>query len=99
MENVIAEIMQELEDSGLSKEKKARMIFDYKKCIQNVSPWKAHLLCSVNQEDEKQDTLDKFNKGIRLIVIDRAVKFLPHHYHEQMSEFFSIMVEVGMLVL
>ena len=89
LENVIAEILRELEDSGLSKEKKARMMFDYKECIQNISAWKAHLLRSVNQEDAKQDTLDKLNEGSCLIVMDWAMKFLPHHYREQMSEFFG----------
>ena len=41
LENVIAEILRELEDSGLSEEKKARVMFDYKECIQNISAWKA----------------------------------------------------------
>ena len=43
----------------------------------------------MNQEDAKQDTLDKLNEGICLIVMDWAMKFLPHHYREQMSEFFG----------
>ena len=86
---VIAEILRELEDSGLSEEKKARVMFDYKECIPNISAWKAHLLRSVNQEDAKQDTLDKLNEGSCLIVMDWAMKFLPHHYREQMSEFFG----------
>ena len=89
LENVITEILRELEDSGLSEEKKARMMLDYKECIQNISAWKAHLLRSVNQEDAKQDTLGKLNGGSCVIVMDWAMKFLPHHYREQMSKFFG----------
>ena len=70
LENVIAEILRELEDSGLSEEKKARMMFDYKECIQKISAWKAHLLCSVNRKDAKRDILDKRNEGSGLIVMD-----------------------------
>ena len=89
LENVIAEILRDLEDSGLSEEKKARMIFDYKECVQNIRAWKAHLLRSVNQEDAKQDAFDKLNEESCLIVMDWAMKFLPHHYREQMSKFFG----------
>ena len=65
------------------------MLFDYKESVQNISAWKAHLLRSVNQEEAKQDTLDNLNQESCLIVMDWAMKFLPHHYREQMSEFFG----------
>ena len=89
LENVTTEILRELENSGLSEEKKARMMFDYKECVQDISAWKAHLLRSVNQDEAKQDALDKLNENSCLIVMDWAMKFLPHHYREQMSEFFG----------
>ena len=83
------EILQELEDSDVSEEKKARVLFDYRESVQNISAWKAHLLRSVNQEEARQDTLDNLNQEDCLIVMDWAMKFLPHHYREQMSEFFG----------
>ena len=82
------EILQELGDSDLTEEKKARVLFDYKESVQNISAWKAHLLRSVNQEEAKQDTLDTVNQESCLIVMDWAMKFVPHHYREQMSELF-----------
>lgn len=99
LENVIAKISRELEDSGLSEEKKVRMMFDYRECVQNVSAWKAHFPRSVNQEDAKQDTLDKLNEESSLIVMDWAMKFLPHHYCEQMSKFFGKRGRTGTIVL
>ena len=89
LENVISEILRELEDSGFSEEKKATMMFDYNECVQKIRAWKAHLLRSVNQEEAKQDALDKLSEESCLIVMDWAMKFLPHHYREQMSEFFG----------
>lgn len=88
LESMTTEILQELEDSDASEEKKARVLFDYKESVQNISAWKAHLR-SVNQEEAGQDTLDKLNQENCLIVMDWAMKFLPHHYREHMSEFFG----------
>ena len=70
LENVTTEILQELEDSDVSEEKKARVSFDYKESVQNISAWKAHLLRSVNQEEARQDTLDNLNQENCLIVMD-----------------------------
>ena len=73
----------------MSEEKKASVLFDYKESVQNISAWKVQLLRSVNQEELKQDTLDNLNQKSCLIVMDCAMKFLPHHYREQMSESFG----------
>ena len=87
--SMTTEILQELEDSDASEEKKARVLFNYKERVQNISAWKAHLLRSVNQEEVGQDTLDNLNQENCLIVMDWAMKFLLHHYREHMSEFFE----------
>ena len=57
------EILQEVEDSDVSDEKKARVLFDYKQSVQNISAWTAHLLRSVSQEEARQYTLDNINHG------------------------------------
>lgn len=51
LESMTTEILQELEDSDASEEKKARVLFAYKESVQNIRAWKAHLLRSVNQEE------------------------------------------------
>ena len=48
-----------------------------------------HLLRSVAQEEAKQDALSKLDGETCLIIIDWAMKYLPQHYREQMSEFFG----------
>ena len=51
--------------------------------------WKAHLLRSVNQEEAKQNALIPLDEETCLIIMDLAMKYLPQHYREQMSEFFG----------
>lgn len=87
LESVTTEILQELEDSDASEEKKARVLLDYKESVQNISAWNAHLLRFVNQEQAEQDTLDDLNQESCLVVMDWVIKCLPHHYCKQMSEF------------
>lgn len=86
---MITEVLQELENFGINKEKKARMMFDYKECVQDINAWKAHLLRSINQEEAKQDVLDQLNEESCLIVMDWAMKLLSHHFQKQMSRFFG----------
>ena len=49
---------------------------------------KAHLVRSVAQEEAKQDALVQLDQEKCLILVDWAMKYLPQHYREQMSEFF-----------
>ena len=51
------EILQEVEDSDMSDEKKARVLFDYKDSVHNISARKAHLLHSVSQDNINQGTV------------------------------------------
>lgn len=77
---MIPGVLQELENFGINEEKNARMMFDYKECVQDVNTWKAHLLRSVNQEEAKPDVLDQLNEESCLMVMDWAMKFLSHHF-------------------
>ena len=38
---MITEVLQELENFGINEEKKVRMMFDYKECLQDINAWKA----------------------------------------------------------
>ena len=80
------EILQEVEDSDVSDEKKARVLFDYKQSVQNISAWTAHLLRSVSQEEARQYTLDNINDGT--VSLCWTGPLLPHHYREQMGQSF-----------
>ena len=60
-----------------------------KECSRALHAWKAHLLLSVNQEEAKQNALTQLDEETCLIIMDWAMKYLPQHYREQMSEFFG----------
>jgi len=47
------------------------------------------LLRSINQEEAKEDALTQLDEETCLIIIEWAMKYLPQHYREQMSEFFG----------
>ena len=49
----------------------------------------AHLLRSVNQEEEKHIALTQLDEETCLIIMDWAMKYLPQQFREQMSEFFG----------
>ncbi|KAK3697374.1 hypothetical protein QZH41_002024 [Actinostola sp. cb2023] len=89
LQNVLTEIVKEVEVADMSDERSARMTFDYQESVNRINAWKAHLLRSLNQEEGKQDVLSQLDDETCLIVMDWAMKFLPHHYREQMSEFFG----------
>lgn len=54
-------------------------MFYFRECVQNVIVLKGHLLLYVNQEVGKQDALAILNEKSCLIVMNRAMEFLPHH--------------------
>ncbi|KAK3741485.1 hypothetical protein QZH41_011495, partial [Actinostola sp. cb2023] len=84
LQNVLTEIVKEVEVADMSDEHRARMTFDYQESVNRINAWKAHLLRSLNQEEGKQDALSQLDDETCLIVMDWAMKFLPHHYREQM---------------
>ncbi|KAK3725260.1 hypothetical protein QZH41_001293 [Actinostola sp. cb2023] len=89
LETTLQEILTTINSVEMTQDQKARVMFQYTECTQAIHAWKAHLLRSINQEEAKQDALAKLDDETCLIVIDWAMKFLPQHYREQMSEFFG----------
>ena len=63
-------------------------MFDYTQSAQRIHMWKAHLLRAMNQE-AKQHSLSQLDDKTCFIIMDWAMKFLPHHYREQMRDFFG----------
>ncbi|PFX13900.1 hypothetical protein AWC38_SpisGene21984 [Stylophora pistillata] len=80
--------LKRIDDLVSSDETRARINFDDKNS-RAVQAWKAHLLRSVNQEEAKQSALTQLDKETNLIIVDWAMRYLPQHYREQMSEFFG----------
>ena len=48
-----------------------------------------YFVLSQNQEEAKQNALTQLVEETCLIIMDGAMKYLPQHYREQMSEFFG----------
>ena len=73
----------------MTAEERGRLRVEYNESVHNTQAWKAHLLQSSNQDEAKQHVLQKLDKNSCLVIMDKAMKFLPLQYREQMSDFFG----------
>lgn len=89
LRKVLQDVLAQIELTSMSPDEKARAKHELKELISSIEAWKAHLLRTVNQEEAKQDALTSLDNTTCLIIMDWAMKFLPHRYRERMSEFFG----------
>ena len=89
LEVALEEVSKKLENADMNEEQRARLNFEFNGCVGAINSWKAHLLRSTNQEEAKEDALTQLDEETCLIIIDWAMKYLPQHYREKMSEFFG----------
>ena len=75
--------------ADMTEEQRVRWRFEYTESVRNIQAWKNHLLRSSNQDEAKQDILEKLDDNSCLVVMDWAMKFLPVQYREHMSDFFG----------
>ena len=61
--------------ADMSEEERVRWRFEYTESVRNIQAWKAHLLRSSNQDEAKQDILEKLDslRGRRLKGKGKAV--------------------------
>ena len=85
----LEKIAQKLDEVDITEDQRARIKFQNKECARAILAWKAHLVRSVAQENAKQDALVQLDQVKCLILVDWAMKYLPQHYREQISEFFG----------
>ena len=83
------DILKRIDDLVINDETRTRINLENKECSRALHAWKAHLLLSVNQEEAKQNVLTQLDEETCLIIMEWAMKYLPQHYREQMSEFFG----------
>ena len=57
-----------------------------------IEQWKAHILRSVNQEEEKKEVLNKLEPTEALLVDDWAMNFLPLHFRKNQPSFIASVV-------
>lgn len=91
LDMTLEEIAQKLDDHevDITEDQRARIKFQNKESARAILAWKAHFVRSVAQEEAKQDALVQLDQEKFLIIIDWAMKYLPQHYREQVSEFFG----------
>ena len=89
LEKVLEDVGKMLDDVQVPEEQKTRLQYEFAESLDDIRAWKAHLLRSCNQEEAKQDVLNKLDSEACLIIMDWAMKFLPMQYREQMSDFFG----------
>ncbi len=53
-----------------SKEQKEDLLYEFEKAVSSIKEWKAHIMCSANQERAKQDIMDVLDSGSVLISMD-----------------------------
>ena len=89
LEGVLTEVAEMLDKVDVTEEERVGLRFQYTESVRNIQTWKAHLLGSSNQDEAKQDILQKPDESSCLVIMDWAVKFLPVQYREQMTDLFG----------
>ena len=59
------------------------------KSKQYINSWKAHLLRSTNQDESRLDVIDELDETSALLVLDRAMKYLPKKFRESQTDWFG----------
>ena len=89
LETVLKEIESEINLVEMLEEHSLWLNHDFKLCLVSIQDWKAHLLCTVKQEEGKQIALEHVDSASCLFVMDWAMKYLRQRYQERMSDFFG----------
>ena len=78
--------LQEVGGTTDTKEDLAFVTLQSKQCINS---WKAHLLRSTNQDESRPDVIDELDETSALLVLDRAMKYLPKKFRESQTDWFG----------
>ena len=89
--NVIEEINAKLNDKciPLTDDLRARLLHEQNQATKCIHAWKSHLLCTIVQDNAKQNILANLDRGSMLMIMDWAMKFQPMKFREQMDDFFG----------
>ena len=78
-------------DSDLMEKECIRDDYQYKlsQAQLNISNWKTHTMRTCHQEKAKSDTTSNMGPNEVLVVLDRAMKYLPRRYRKDQSNWFA----------
>ena len=74
---------------GGTTDKKEDLAFVTLQSKQCINSWKAHLLRSTNQDESRPDLIDELDETSALLVLDRAMKYLPKKFRESQTDWFG----------
>ena len=89
LEGVLREVAEMQDKANVTEEERGRLKFEFNESVRNIQAWKAPLLRSSNQDEAKQNVLQKLDENSCVVIMDWAMKFLPVQYRQQMSDFFG----------
>ena len=82
----IERAVQEVRVTTDTKKDLAFLTLQSKQCINSG---KAHLLRSTNRDESRPDVIDELDETSALLVLDRAMKYLPKKFRESQTDWFG----------
>ena len=83
------EIERAVQEVGGTTDTKEDLAFVTLQSKQYINSWKAHLLRSTNQDESRPDVIDELDETSALLVLDRAMKYLPKKFRESQTDWFG----------
>ena len=83
------EIERAVQEVGGTTDTKKDLVFVTLQSKQCINSWKAHLLRSTNRDESRPDVIDELDETSALLVLDRAMKYLPKKFRESQTDWFG----------
>ena len=74
----------------MSEKQKERARWDLYHSVSSIAAWKAHLLRTFQQDQARQDTLDRLDDQTIMVINDWSMKLLPMRFREMQSQWFAM---------
>ena len=87
--SVIAEIERAVLEVRGTTDTKEDLVFVTLQSKQCINSWKSHFMRSTNQDESRLDVIDELDETSALLVLDRAMKYLPKKFRESQTDWFG----------
>ena len=87
--SVVAKIERAVQEVGGTTDTKEDLAFVTLQSKQCINSMKSHLLRSTNQDESRLDVIDELDETSALLVLDRAMKYLPKKFRESQTDWFG----------
>lgn len=86
---VTTDISNSLAEADIEIDLKSEMEHDFDLSCSKLSEWKAHVVRTIKQETTKTELIKTMKNHQALIIIDWAMKYLPHSFKESQQNWFG----------